>query len=152
MIIIKKSSELQHHFFAPLWLCWETRPRKRQCQEYSDKDFLEVGMSRVASDCQSGRDLLQRLALMRNGTQGRSNFFELLKSKRRLQLVEDVAERLRQKSSGDLPDALAAISELDGFDVCAGDGHSHKNACHDEQVNGTELCVTYLCSIQKQAA
>ena len=74
MVIIEKSSELQRRFFAPLWLCWETSPRQRQFQGYSNKDFLEVGMSRVASDGQSGRDLLQRLALMRNGTQGRSNF------------------------------------------------------------------------------
>ena len=59
-------------------------------------------------------------------------------------MLEDVAERLRLKSSGDLPDARAAFSELDGFDVYAGDGHSHKHACHDDQVNGTMLCVTPL--------
>ena len=142
--IMDKSTELHRRFFAPLWPCLEASPRQRQCQEYSDKDFLEVGMSRVVIDCQSGRDLLQRLALMRDGTPGRSNFCESLKSKRRLQMVEDVAERLRQKSSGDLPDALAAFAELDGFDVYAGDGHSHKHACHDEKVHGTKLCVTHL--------
>jgi hypothetical protein len=65
MAIMDKSTELHRRFFAPLWPCLEASPRQRQCQEYSDKDFLEVGMSRVVIDCQSGRDLLQRLALMR---------------------------------------------------------------------------------------
>jgi hypothetical protein len=59
-------------------------------------------------------------------------------------MAEDVAERLRLKSSGYFPDALATFSELDGFDVYAGDGHSHKNAYHDEQINGTKLCVSHL--------
>ena len=68
MAIMDKSTELHRSFFAPLWPCLEASPRQRQCQEYSDKDFLEVGMSRVVIDCQSGRDLLQRLALMRDGT------------------------------------------------------------------------------------
>jgi len=144
MAIIDQSSDVHHRFFSPLWPCLEASPSQRQCQEYSDKDFLEVGVSRVLSACQSGRDLLQRLALMRDGTPGRSNFFESLKSKRRLRMVEDVGERLRHKCSGALPDVLAQFSELDEFDVYAGDGHSHEHASHDEPVNGGKLCVTHL--------
>ncbi len=144
MEIIDQSTDLHRRFFAPLWPCLESSPRQRQCQEYSDKDFLEVGISRVLSACQSGRDLLQRLALMRDGTPGRSNFFESLKSVRRLRMVEDVAARLLHKCAGELPDALAQFPELDGFDVYAGDGHSHEHACHDEPINGGKLCVTHL--------
>jgi hypothetical protein len=81
---------------------------------------------------------------MRDGTPGRSNFFESLKSKRRLKMVEEVAQRLRQKSAGELPDALAQFPDLDAFDVYAGDGHSHEHACHDESIDGGKLCVTHL--------
>ncbi len=66
-------------------------------------------MLRVAIDCQNGRDLPKRLALIRDGTLGRSNFFESLKSKRCLHMVEDVAERLRQRRLGDRPDPFAAF-------------------------------------------
>lgn len=59
-------------------------------------------------------------------------------------MVEDGADRWRPKGSGDFPDALAAFSELDRFDVYTDDGHSHQNACHDERVNETTLCVTRL--------
>jgi len=144
MEIIDQSTDLHRRFFAPLWPCLEASPRQRHCQEYSDKDFLEVGVSRVLMALQSGRDLLQRLALMREGTPGRSNFFESLKSQRRLRMVEDVAERLRHKCAGELPDALAQFPKLDEFDVYAGDGHSHEHACHDEAINGGKLCVTHL--------
>lgn len=144
MAIIDQSSDAHHRLFSPLWPCLEASPSQRQCQEYSDKDFLEVGVSRVLTACQSGRDLLQRLALMRDGTPGRSNFFESLKGKRRLKMVEDVAQRLRQKCAGGLPDVLAQFSELDEFDVYAGDGHSHEHASHDEPINGGKLCVTHL--------
>lgn len=144
MVIIDRSSDLHHRFFGPLWPCLEGSASQRHCLEYSDKDFLEVGISRVLTACRSGRDLLQRLSLMRDGTPGRSNFFESLKSARRLKMIEDVAARLRQKCAGELPDALAQFPELDGFDVYAGDGHSHEHACHDEPVNGSKLCVTHL--------
>jgi Transposase DDE domain len=144
MAIIDHSTELHRRFFAPLGPCLEASPNQRKCQEYSDMDFLEVGVSRVLMACQSGRDLLQRLTLMREGTPGRSNFFESLKSGRRLRMVEDVAERLRRKCAGELPDALAQFPELDDFDVYAGDGHSHEHACHDQPVNDGRLCVTHL--------
>lgn len=144
MAIIDQSTDLHRRFFVPLWPCLEASTHHRQCQEYTDKNFLEVGISRVLMACQSGRDLLQRLSLMRDGTPGRSNFFESLKSQRRLKMVEDVAERLRHKCAGGLPDALAQFPELDQFDIYAGDGHSHQHACHDEPVSDARLSVTHL--------
>lgn len=144
MEIIDHTTELHRRFFSPLWPCLEASPRQRECQDYTDQDFLEVGVSRVVMSSQSGRDLLQRLALMRDNVPQRSNFFEALKSQRRLAMVEDVAIRLRQNCSRSLPDALAQFPELDGFDIYAGDGHSHEHATHDERIEGTKLCVTHL--------
>lgn len=144
MEIIDHTTELHRRFFSPLWPCLEASPRQRACHDYTDRDFLEVGLSRVVMSSQSGRDLLQRLALMRENVPQRSNFFEALKSGRRLAMVEDVATRLRQNCSGSLPDALAQFPELDGFDIYAGDGHSHEHATHDQRIDGTTLCVTHL--------
>lgn len=144
MEIIDHTTDLHRRFFAPLWPSLEASPKQRQCQDYSDRDFLEVGISRVLMSLRSGRDLLQRLALMRETVPGRSNFFEALKSERRLSMVEDVGERLRRSCAGTLPDALAQFPELDGFDVYAGDGHSHHHATHDEAINGTKLPITHL--------
>lgn len=144
MEIIDRTTDLHRRFFAPVWPCLEASPRQRQCQDYSDRDFLELGVSRVVMALDSGRDLLQRLGLLRENIPGRSNFFEALKSERRLSMVKDVAERLRRNCAGELPDALAQFSELDGFDVYAGDGHSHEHATHDEALDGTKLCVTHL--------
>jgi hypothetical protein len=74
----------------------------------------------------------------------RSNFFESLKSTRRLSMVEDVGERLRQRFARSLPDALAEFSALDDFDVYAADGHSHSHAVHDAPVDGAKLCINHL--------
>lgn len=144
MEIINNSTPVHCSFFAPLWPCLEASPFQRQCHEYTDQCFLEVGISRVLMNLQSGRDLLQRLGLQRKDVPKLSNFFEALKSPRRLAMLEDVAERLRQRSAGKLPDALTGFSELDGFDVYAGDGHSHGHACHDDPINDGKLCITHL--------
>jgi Transposase DDE domain len=144
MEIIDHTSELHRRFFSPLWPCLEASPMQRECQDYTDRDFLEVGGSRVVMPLQSGRDLLQRLGLVRENVPQRSNFFEALKSGRRLAMVEDVAARLRKNCSASLPDALAQFAELDDFDIYAGDGHSHEHATHDERIEGTKLCVTHL--------
>lgn len=144
MEIIDHTSELHRRFFGPLWPCLEASPRQRECQDYTDRDFLEVGVSRVVMPLQSGRDLLQRLVLMRENVPQRSNFFEALKSGRRLAMVEDVAKGLQKYCSARLPDALAQFPELNAFDIYAGDGHSHEHATHDERIDGSKLCVTHL--------
>ncbi len=144
MDIINRSTDVHRMFFGPLWPCLEASPHQRKCLDYTDKDFLEVGLSRVLLMIQSGRDLLQRLTLLRSTCPARSNFFESLKSDRRLAMVQDVAERLRHRSARTLPDALAEFSVLDGFEVYAGDGHSHGHASHDAAVDGAKLCITHL--------
>jgi len=147
MTIINPSTEVHRVFFSPLWTCLEASPHQRQCSDYSDRDFLELGVTRVLLAVQSGRDLLQRLALLRETCPERSNFFEALKSNRRLGMVEDVGERLRQRFARSLPDALAEFPALDDFDVYAADGHSHSHAVHDAPVDGTKLVITHLYAL-----
>ena len=144
MDIINPSTDVHRVFFGPLWPCLEPSPHQRQCLKFPDTDYLEIGLSRVLLMVQSGRDLLQRLSLLRPTCPANSNFFESLKSDRRLAMVQDVADRLRHRSARTLPDRLAKFFALDAFDVYAGDGHSHDHACHDAAVDGAKLCITHL--------
>lgn len=60
-----------------------------------------------------------------------SHFFESLKSQRRLSLCAELNARPCSHARQMLPDAPAAFACLAGFDVHAGDGHSHAHAAHD---------------------
>ena len=144
MEIIDPATPLHRLFFAPALAALEASTRKRVCLDYSDADFLELGVTRVLMQCQSGRDLIQRLGLLRDNVPGRSNFFEALKSSRRLGLREDVGTLLRASCAARLPDVLRQFPELAGYDVYAADGHSHRAASHDARVDGQKVAVTHL--------
>jgi hypothetical protein len=57
--------------------------------------------------------------------------FENLKSPRRLALCTEAAHLLRRSTSSELPDVFAQHTELDGFEIFAGDGSYLQAACHD---------------------
>lgn len=61
----------------------------------------------------------------------RSQFFETLKSPRRLAVCSEAAAALASVLSPLLPDALAGFPALNEFDVWAGDAHFHAAAAHD---------------------
>jgi hypothetical protein len=84
----------------------------------------------------SGRGFLQTFGTQSEMCPERSHFFETLKSKRRLNFVSELNERIVATGSAQLPDRLACFPCLDGFDVYATDGHFHEHACHDQRKGG----------------
>lgn len=96
-----------------------------------DVGFLELGVRRILKANESGRDFVQyghdRLDL---GI-GRSAFFDLFRSNRRLQVLKDAAAGIYRDASRRLDvDLLAEFPELKGIEVLAGDGHLIQAAAH----------------------
>lgn len=103
----------------------------RKSEGVDDVSFLELGVRRVLRNNESGRDLFQ---FAKDGLGlgiGRSAFFDLFKSGRRLEILKDVTAGLYSDASRHLDvDTLAAFPQLDGIEVIAGDGHLVEAACH----------------------
>lgn len=125
---------LQNVVFAPLVNHIPACSKTRHCPDFSDEQFLVTCLLRTFSHDESGRDFLQNLIELHGVTNvERSQFFETLKSTRRLGFLREISALLKQASESKLGanDAFASIPELDGREIYAGDGHYIEHACHD---------------------
>jgi hypothetical protein len=105
---------------------------QRHCPELSDANWLRLGVERCLALQTSGRGFLQALASVASTfCPANSHFFELLKSKRRLNLCAELNTQLCAHANKVPPDALAAFPCLTDFDIHAGDVHYHAHAVHD---------------------
>ena len=107
----------------------------RKCDTLSDEKFVRFGIERCLSNDESGRDFIQsNIKGDHKHKVSRADYFEQLKSNRRASMVIELGWRLehvyREKL---LPthDVFAAIPELEGVEIYAGDGHFIKHATHD---------------------
>jgi len=117
--------------FSPVTEVYGYSARRYDCGSIPDLDFLEMGMLRCLSESTTGRDFIQR-----HGDNGRievgvGHFFKALKSARRTANLASVNALVEPIVKGCCDDPLAAIPELGGFALYAGDGHFHKGAVHD---------------------
>jgi Transposase DDE domain len=124
-------SLLGRQVFAPLLQGVEQLPSFRVCPDLSDQDWLLFGVLRSLQPVQSGRAFLQKDASLLPACPELSQFFETLKSSRRLAFCSDATAALVSHLTPLLPDALAQFPALAGFEVWAGDGHFHAAAAHD---------------------
>lgn len=106
---------------------------ERACK-FSDRDFITMGCHRVLGSFQSGRDFLQHKLEVDGQSLARSTFFKALSSDRRFQLTKDVSQgifKVIQREMDSLGvDYFKDFSELDEYDIYAGDGHFIEHACH----------------------
>ena len=139
---------LSSRFFTPALGLLADCTHRRHCPELSDSEWLRLGVDRCLQPQSSGRGFLQMLASRAPGLcPDNSHFFESLKSQRRLSLCAELNARLCSHARQMLPDALAAFPCLAGFDVHAGDGHSHAHAVHDPaDSKGDKHAVGHLYS------
>jgi hypothetical protein len=119
-------------FFKPLILFLDLSRSRRNCPALPDELWLEAGIRRCLSLFQSGRDFLQDLADHHDTEILRSTFFESLKSKRRLALLNEILAQAQIHMRRSLPDPFAAFKCLEDFDLYAGDGHYITAASHDK--------------------
>ena len=116
----------------------------RDCPNLSDAAWIHLGLNRVFHEVPSGRAFLQQHGPQLEDCPPRSNYFEALKSPRRLRLLTELNQRHARKLVATLPDALARYKDLAEFDLYAGDGHWHGAAAHDAQIDGTKYAVGHF--------
>jgi hypothetical protein len=144
----QKNYTLYEAFTQPLKLALEQCKHRRDCS-FSDLSWLEACVSRVLSHEPSGRGFLQYFAEVCNTIIKRSNFFESLKSPRRLALCQEVNEALLKELGRKkyCEDPFARYKELNGFAIYAGDGHYHEAASHDSIKDGTKYATPHFFSL-----
>lgn len=125
--------ELSTRFFEPLTSALSQSKLTRRCKSISDEEWLHAGVIRALDSVQSGRDFLQKINPFPDAQTARSAYFEGLKSERRLGMASEVAATVAQSMIDVMPDGLAEMPNLEGFDVFAGDGHWHEHATHDRK-------------------
>lgn len=125
-----------NHYAAPALQLVAACPTCRVCPELSDPAWVALGLQRALYEAPTGRGFLQTHGVDLAFCPDYSHYFHTLKSARRLQLLQEVNERLVQSLLADLPDELAAFPQLDNFDIYAGDGHWHQAASHEPVLDG----------------
>lgn len=131
-------ANIEHHkdtinssFFNPLIESYPLSDSTFDCPDLSDLEFLKLGASRCMSSARSGNDFLQTYRKDDGAKVRVSNFFEALKSRRRLANLTSVNDLLKPYMVDHLSDELADIEELKNWHLYAGDGHYHKAAVFD---------------------
>lgn len=132
-------------FFQPLDGLVATSPHLYPCPEYSDEDWLRLGIQRVLERVESGRAFLQEHGPRFEYQPTRTNYFAALQSERRLELARDVNRRLLAATA--LPDHLVNMPELKNYQCFALDGHWHQAATHDPRHDGTKMAVGHFYSL-----
>ena len=120
----------------------------RDCPELPDAAWIQVGIDRVLQETRTGRAYLQQHGFRIDHCPLRSNYFESLKSDRRLALVTELNQRFIQTLTPVLSDPLALYPELVGFDLYAGDGHWHGAAAHDAPIDGAKRAVGHFYALE----
>ena len=139
------STGVNDAFFQPLDGLVATSPHLYPCPDYSDEDWVRLGIQRVLERVESGRAFLQEHGPRFDYQPSRSNYFAAQSSPRRLALVRDVNRRLLAAAA--LPDHLAAFPELKHYQCFALDGHWHQAATHDARHDGVKMAVGHFYSL-----
>lgn len=134
-------------FLAPVLELLADCVHARACPAFPDEAWIHLGLQRVLHELPSGRAFLQQHAFNLPHCPARANYFESLKSPRRLSLAEELNQRLSQRLVATLPDDLSAYPDLAGFDLHAGDGHWHGAAAHDAPLEGTKYAVGHFYAL-----
>ena len=147
MPITHQSNTVDEAFFHPLLGLAAGSSHAWPCPEFPDADYVYCGVQRVLESCESGRAFLQEHGHRWKNTPTQSNYFATLHSKRRVALLADVNRSVLGSANKLLPDRLAEIAELAGYDCFAADGHWHKAAAHDARHEGTKMAVGHFYSL-----
>jgi len=138
---------VSHTLFSPLEALLPSCQNLRDCPALSDALWLQLGVERVLHELPSGRGFLQQHATRFSGAPPRANYFESLKSSRRLALVSELNLRLYPSMAREIPDPLASYEDLANFDLYAGDGHWHRAAAHDAPIDGTRYATGHFYAL-----
>lgn len=148
---LDKNTTVKDRFWRPLLSVFDRSRCIRQCFQYEDTAHLKSGIARVLHHRDSGRGWIQNLSLYFPGMSlGVGNFFDALKSKRRLAFVAEMDEALADETHArvldDGNDPFAEHRELEKFHIYATDGHSLGASVHELPIHGKKRAVTHIFS------
>lgn len=107
---------------------------ERQCPEFSDTEFVYMGLLRCITSVDSGRHFIQNADELLNEAYPLSTYFNATHSTRRRDMLKDVSMQSYKLLCAEAEaleiDYLKEFSELDAYDVEATDGHFIAHACH----------------------
>ena len=132
-------------FFQPVEGLVAASPLTRSCPEFSDDQWLRLGIERALEPVVSGRAFLQEHGPRFEKTPGLANCFFSLQNQRRVDLAREI--NLAVIAAAELPDRLAHLPELAKWECFALDGHWHKAATHDARHAGTKMAVGHFFSL-----
>ena len=141
MITTQSTTTVTATFFQPLHGLAAASPQARPCPEFSDEQFIRLGVQRVLESSESGRAFLQEHGVRFEDTPSQANYFAALQSSRRVAVLRDVNLGLVAAVDSLGHDRLAAIAELTQYECFALDGHWHKAAVHDARHKGVKMAV-----------
>ncbi len=129
-------SEVFDKYIFPLSSFYELNNHARSCPKLEDEAWVKVGILRTLSEVNSGRGFLEKLMLDGVDYLSCSHYFESLKSERRLLHVQELNKQLINSINTNIEarDPFKGFPELAGFDLYAGDGHSHKAPIHEIRI------------------
>ena len=145
MPLIQNTDTVNEAFFEPLTGLVAASPHTRPCPEFTDEQWLRLGLTRVLEPVESGRAFLQEHGPRFADAPGRTNYFYSLASERRRDLACGVNLALIGQAT--MPDRFADIPELAHYQCFALDGHWHKAATHDARHEGTKMAVGHFYSL-----
>lgn len=145
MPLLPNPTTVTDAFFQPLNGLVAASPQTRPCPEFTDEQWLRLGLARVLEPVVSGRAFLQEHGPRFADTPGRTNYFYSLASERRRDLARGV--NLALVAQNTVPDRLAEIPELANYECFALDGHWHKAATHDARHEGVKMAVGHFYSL-----
>ena len=142
-----ESETITERFFGPIWKALKNAKSTRHCSSYSDETHIESGIRRVIEPVSSGRDWVQQLQGKFGIFVSVRNFFVSLKSKRRMNLLEEINQDVCKQTDALLlehKDCFSKHAELDGFAIYASDGHTHGASAHERPILGKKRPVTNI--------
>ena len=145
MPIHAKNQLVTDAFYQPLTGLVAASPHYRSTLEFTDEQWLRLGLARVLEAGPSGRAFLQEHGPRFDDPPSRSNYFYALASARRRDLARDVNRALLAQTQ--LPDRLDHIPELAKYECFALDGHWHQAATHDARHEGVKMAVGHFYSL-----
>lgn len=134
-------------FMAPVLELLADCAHTRACPNFPDQAWIHLGLQRVLHELPSGRAFLQQHAFNLPHCPPRANYFESMKSSRRLGLVNELNQQVCQRVAATLGDDLGAYPDLADFDLYAGDGHWHAAAAHDAPIDGAKYAVGHFYAL-----
>lgn len=138
---------ITEHYLSPARQALACCVHQRDCPGLDDWQWIRMGTCRVLRDERSGRGFLQDWAMSGDPAVEVGHFFETLKSKRRLALVQEVCTAVAASMPSHRHSKIDELEELAGIDIYAGDGHYHAASVHDAAIKGKRRAVGHFYTL-----